>query len=140
VTIRTDKSTPSSKFLKLISNPKLSRSTASTIVQFRLTHILLNKYLKRIRMVDSTRCPACREDEESIEHFLLRCPSYAYERWTLTQHARKKRKALTLETILGDPEFILPLAAFTRVSGRFMQPGERNTTQSENSAQQGSQV
>ena len=36
-------------------------------------------YLKRIHKVDSTRCLACREDEESIKHFLLRCPSYAHE-------------------------------------------------------------
>jgi hypothetical protein len=31
----------------------------------------LNKYLKWIQRVDSSRCPACGADEETIEHFLL---------------------------------------------------------------------
>jgi hypothetical protein len=124
---------PLSKFLKTISNPKLSRTAASTITQFRLSHTPLNSYLKRIRKVDNARCPACGEDEESIEHFLLRRPSYAYERWDLTQHARKKHKALSLVTILGDPQFTMPLAAFIQATGRFTQPGERNITQNVNS-------
>lgn len=134
-TTRVDESMPLSKFLKTISNPKLSRTAASTITQFRLSHTPLNSYLKRICKVDNARCPACGEDEESIEHFLLRCPSYAYERWDLTQHARKKRKALLLETILGDPQFTMPLAAFIQATGRFTQPGERNITQNANSTQ-----
>ena len=102
-----DETTPSSRFLKLISNPKLSREAASKISQLRLKHFPLNGYLKRIRRVDSARCPACGEDTESIEHFLLRCPSYAHERWTLAHHARKKHKPLTIKTLVGDPEFIL---------------------------------
>ena len=44
VTTRVDVTIPSSKFLKSISNPKLSRTAASTIAQFRLMHIPLNGY------------------------------------------------------------------------------------------------
>ena len=44
-TARIDESTPSSKFLKSISNPKLSREAASRVAQLRLTHIPLNGYL-----------------------------------------------------------------------------------------------
>jgi len=79
---RINDTTPSSKFLKSISNHKLSRAMSSRIAQLRLLHILLNGYLKRIRKVDSARCPTCREDKENTEHFLLRCPSYVHERWT----------------------------------------------------------
>jgi len=75
-----DKSTPLSKFLKSISNPKLSRMEASRIAQIRLTHFPLNGYLKRVQKVNNTRCPACRADEETTEHFLLKCPSYTYKR------------------------------------------------------------
>jgi hypothetical protein len=75
-----DESTPSSKFLKSLSNPKLSRAAASAVAQLRLTHFLLNGYLKRIGRMDNARCLACREDEEDITHFLLRCRNYAYER------------------------------------------------------------
>ncbi len=90
----------------------MSRATASRIVQLRLSHIPLNGYLKRIHKVNSTRCPACGVDKENIKHFLLRCPNYVYERWTLTQHTRKKHKALSLKVLLEDPQFILPLAAY----------------------------
>ncbi len=79
---RINDTTPSSKFLKSISNCKLSRAMSSRIAQLRLLHVPLNGYLKRIRKVDSARCPACREDKENTEHFLLRCPSYVHERWT----------------------------------------------------------
>ncbi len=127
-----DDNTPSSKFLKAISNPKLSRVAASRIAQFRLTHAPLNSYLKRIGRVDSARCPACGEDEESIEHFLLRCPNYAHKRWPLLQHARKKRKALSLKISLGDPQFMILLAVYIQATGRFPKPGEHSTTQSVN--------
>jgi hypothetical protein len=72
-------------------------------VQLRLTHFLLNGYLKRIGRVDNARCPACGEDEEDITHYLLRCQNYVHKRWLLTQHAARKHKPLTLKTILGDP-------------------------------------
>ncbi len=112
----------------MISSPKLSRSVASRITQFRLTHIPLNRYLKRIRRVDNARCPACSKDEKNIEHFLLRCPSYAHERWTLSQHTRKRCEALTLKILLGDPQFTLLLAAYIHATERFSQPGEHSTT------------
>jgi hypothetical protein len=132
--LRIDESTPSGKFLKSISNPKLPKAAASKIAQLRLTHIPLNSYLKRIRKIDAARCPACGADEENIEHFLLRCPSYAHERWSLTQHARKRREALTLKMLLGNPQLTLPLAAYIQATGRFVKPGECNSIQGGNTA------
>ncbi len=132
---RIDDTTPSSKFLKSISNCKLSRAMSSRIVQLRLSHVPLNGYLKRIHKVDSARCPTCGEDEENTKHFLLRCPSYMHKRWTLIQHARKTCKALTLKILLGDPQFMLPLAAYIQATGRFMQQGEQTETQDRNTVQ-----
>jgi hypothetical protein len=105
--VRIDDTIPSSRFLKAISNPKLPREEASSITQLRLRHIPLNGYLKQICKVNSARCPACREDEEDIEHFLLRCPKYAYKRWNLARLTIKKHKPLTSETILEDRDFVL---------------------------------
>ena len=127
----------STQFLKAISNPKLSRDMASKIAQLRLTHIPLNSYLKRIRRVDSARCPACGADEENITHYLLNCPSYAHERWALAQHARKERKAITVKVLLGDPKFILPLAAYIQAMGRFKQHGEQSNRLNSNTMQSG---
>jgi hypothetical protein len=135
VTALIDESTPLSKFLKTMSNPKLSRAAASAAAQLRLTHFPLNSYLKRIGRVDNTRCPACREDEEDITHYLLRCQNYTHERWLLTQHTARKCKPLTLKTILGDPQFILPLAAYIHATGRFTRTSECNANQNSNTVQ-----
>ena len=75
-----DNSTPSNKFLKAISATSITCSTTSLISQLRLTYIPLNSYLKWFKRVDNARCPACRADKETIEHFLLFCLNYAYER------------------------------------------------------------
>jgi hypothetical protein len=108
---------------------------ASKIMQLRLTHIPLNIYLKRICKVNSSRCPVCSEDKKSIMHFLLKCPGYAHKRWTLTELARKKWKALSTQLLLGDLQFILPLATYIHTIGRFMQSDKYDTIQSGNTAQ-----
>ena len=116
---RSDNSTPSAKFLKTISNAKLSRNAASQIAQLRLQHFPLNGYLFKIKRTDKANCPACGEDDESITHYLLTCPSYAHERWALTQQARKSRKNMTVEALLGEPELAIPLANYIGSTGRF---------------------
>ena len=122
--IRIDKSTPSAKFLKTISNLKLTRNAASQIAQLRLQHFPLNGYLFKINRVDRANCPACGEDDENTTHFLLRCPSYAHERWALAQQARKHRKSMTVEALLGEPELAIPLANYIQSTGR-LQIGEQ---------------
>src|SRR5205807_6115141 len=83
-----DASTPSAKFLKTISNPKLSQEGASRIVQLRLQHILLNGYLHRFRRTDKANCPACSHKKEMTAHFLLQCVKYDHERWALAQQVK----------------------------------------------------
>ena len=132
-TRKMDSTTPSTKFLKTISNTKLSRVDASRIAQLRLQHIPLNKYLHRFKRTDKANCPACGEENETIAHFLLHCTKYAYERWALTQQVKKRRKALTIEALLGDPELAIPLANYMDSTGRFKTKiGEQNQTQNGN--------
>ena len=78
-----DRSSPSKKILKIISNPKLPRQESSIISQLCITHIPLNSYLFCFKHVDNPRCPACGEEQKTIEYFLLHCPAYAHERWVL---------------------------------------------------------
>ena len=116
---RIDNSTPSVKFLKSISNPKLSRKASSQIAQLRMQHFPLNGYLHKIKRVDKANCPVCGADT------LPTSQSYAHERWTLAQQARKIKKCLTIETLLGEPELATPLANFIESTGRFRtNPGE----------------
>jgi ribonuclease HI/exonuclease III len=130
-----DSSTPSKKFLNAISHAELSREAASRIAQLRLTHAPVNQFLKRIKKVDSSRCPACGAEEETIGHFLLFCPNYAYERWALAQKANKLHKHLSLETLLGIPDMVVPLAKYVEATGRFKSNAETTmqptTTQSD---------
>jgi len=118
-------STPSNKFLNAISLDKITRSTASLISQLRLTHTPLNSYLKRFKRIDSTRCPACRADKETIEHFLLFCLVYAYERWALACQVKKQRKTISIISLLGDPKLVIPLGNFINTTQRFMSCSEQ---------------
>lgn len=107
-----DASTPSKKFLQAISKKDLSYKAVSCIAQFRLAHMPVNQYLKWIGKVDSVGCSACGTEEETMEHFLLSCPSYTHERWALEQQAKKVQKQLSLGTLLGEPDMITPLANY----------------------------
>jgi len=118
-TIKIDSTTPSAKLLKTLSYKKLSREAASRLAQLRLQHFPLNKYLHRFKRTDKANCPACGEDKETIAHFLLHCTKYAFERWALAQQVKKRKKDLTIETLLGDPELALPLANYIDSTGRF---------------------
>ena len=125
---RTDKSTPSARFINAISSSKINRETASRIAQLKLTHMPLNTYLKRIGRATSTRCPACGAEEETIDHFLLDCPNYAYERWALNRQAIKIGKQLTRETIMGEQGMLEALARYIEATHRFAQNGEQTHT------------
>ena len=121
---RFNEATPSRKFLKTISQSELSREDASRISQLRIAHAPVNQYLNRIGRASSARCPACGDESESVEHLLLRCPNYAHKRWELDRQAKKIRKTLTLETILGRPEMAIPLAKYIKATRRFQQSQE----------------
>ena len=127
-----DVTSPSTKFLNTISNPNLSREAASRIAQFRLQHVPLNSYLHQFKRTDKANCPACGAIDESIAHFFLQCPSYAFERWTLERHVQKKKKSFTLETLLGDPDLAIPISSYIDGTGRFkLITGEHAQTQSD---------
>ena len=117
--IKIDKNTPLAQLLRSISKTDLPRRSASLITQLRLQHVPLNAYLNRFKLVDSARCPACGAGSETVSHFLLVCPSYAHKRWALERSLRRKKKALTLETLLGDTEAISPLISYINASHRF---------------------
>jgi hypothetical protein len=79
----------------------------------------LNGYLARFKRIDSDRCPACGDPDESVEHYLIQCPGYAHERWALAHAVRKKNKHTIAETLLGDPGLKVPLANFINATHLF---------------------
>jgi hypothetical protein len=70
---------PSKKFLKMISQSELSHEDSSRIMQLKLMHAPVNQYLNCIDRANSTRCPACGNESETVEHFLLQCPNYVHK-------------------------------------------------------------
>jgi ribonuclease HI/exonuclease III len=111
-----DPNTPSKKFAELISNSKLDRQVSSIISQLRTSHVPLNNYLFRFKRVDNPRCPACGEDSETVEHYLLKCPTYAHERWALEKSLKSKP---TIKTLLGDRTATVALAKYIKATHRF---------------------
>ena len=117
--LKMDNRTPSAQLLRSISITDISRRSASLITQMHITHVPLNKFLARINKVDTAQCPACGASSETIAHFLLECPGYAHERWTLEARLTKKGRAMTVEDILGNMDTMIPLVNFIEASHRF---------------------
>jgi predicted amino acid racemase len=122
-------------FHMLYTSPSRSRrifalrncSWPRLIFQLRVGHAPLNGYLYRFHKVDSARCPACGEVSETTEHFILRCPKYAHERWALQQHFRDN--APKLEDVLSNTKAAIPLINYVETTGRFAesQPEDRHS-------------
>jgi hypothetical protein len=110
--------TPSSqKFLSYISNKEILRKSTSRIFQLRVGHAPLNQYLHRFKRVDSPHCPACGHFKETLEHFLLFCPSYEHERWLIKNAIGGYLPKIA--RLLTDPKLLRPLANFIEASGRY---------------------
>ena len=107
----------SQKYLKYISNGKISRKTASAIFQLRVGHTPLNEYLHIFKKVDSAQCPACGHPKETPEHYLLQCPSYAHERWPIIRQMGGRPPKIT--QLLSNPKLLAPLANYMEATGRF---------------------
>jgi len=118
-----DDSLPSQKFLKLISVPELSRKGASWLFQLRSSHIPLNVYLHRFKRTDNAQCPASGHHAETLQHFLLDCPAYTYERWPLM--AGKSPSNWEYAKMLGNPKNAIPIMMYIQATGRFMQEVSR---------------
>ena len=118
-----DPTVPSLKFLKLTSAPDISRQGASWLFQLRVGHIPLNAYLYRFKRMAHPNCPACGQEIESTQHFVLDCPKYAYERWTLL--AGKNQKNRDFANLIGQEDNALSLTAYIQAMGRFRATGQR---------------
>ena len=112
-----DNRTPSKAFLSTISNSKIT----SLLSQLRIGHIPLNGYLYKFKLVDSPRYLARGAAMETIQHFLLTCPSYAYERWPLKQ---KLRKTPTVKDLLANQKLTLHLLNYIDATRSFNHNGE----------------
>ena len=112
-----DSSLPSRRFIKLISNTKITRADASKMFQLRTGHIPLNAYLFRFKKKENPKCPACGARKEMPQHFLLECPAYAYERRKLGP--KKGEMERKFAEIISSGRSIVALAHYMKATGRF---------------------
>jgi hypothetical protein len=66
-----DPKTPSTKYIDLVM--PLPRKLASVLSQLRMGHTPLAKHLHHIGKADSPTCPACQQDDETVQHLMLHC-------------------------------------------------------------------
>ncbi|EIW59062.1 uncharacterized protein TRAVEDRAFT_122293 [Trametes versicolor FP-101664 SS1] len=69
---------PSKKYGALIAD--LPRRHANLLIQFRTNHVPLQAYMERIGKASSATCPTCGEAPETVQHYLLACPTYSLHR------------------------------------------------------------
>ena len=81
-----------------------NRSVETAMTRLRLGHVGLNHHLNKFNMADSPLCETCREPE-TVEHFLLKCRRYSYQRTRLeTALNRLKITNPRISTLLGGGE------------------------------------
>ncbi|KDR70527.1 hypothetical protein GALMADRAFT_37353, partial [Galerina marginata CBS 339.88] len=86
------------------------------IYQLRTGHAPLAKHLHRIGKIDSPQCPCCRQEEETVHHFLIRCPAHRAARSTMIREAG--RAAASMTELLSQPKLLPALFKFIAKSGR----------------------
>ena len=111
-----DPSLPLPKFLKLTSNPEISRKGASQLYQTRTGHFPLNAYLHRFKRTESASCSACGHSNETPQHFILNCLAYAHERWLLISGKSQKNREYT--AIIGKTKNVIELIVYIQATGR----------------------
>lgn len=110
-----DPSLPSDRFAQLTA--KLPRKHAALLLQLRTGHIPLHYHLHRIGVTPSPLCPACDEQPETVDHYLLRCPAYERHRLALTYELG--RTARSIPNLLSNASTIRPLFRYIHATGRF---------------------
>ncbi|CUA75215.1 putative RNA-directed DNA polymerase from transposon BS [Rhizoctonia solani] len=95
----------------------LTRSRATLLFRLTTGHIQLRQHLFRLKLVDSPKCEHCRDESETVTHYLFRCPQYAKQRW---EHLASRGTAFLRPAFLLHASCALePLFDYVKDTGRF---------------------
>ena len=106
---------PSNSFHKLVAN--LDRTQTSILMQLRMEHVPLNKYLHRINKIDSPNCLTFQQGKESVHHYLFDCMTWKHERWFMGQ--KLGRAAKSADHMLNTCKGVQELLKFIGHTSRF---------------------
>ncbi|KAF9806675.1 hypothetical protein IEO21_08593 [Rhodonia placenta] len=105
-------------------DPTLPSKHTSLLIQLRSGHAPLNRHLYRLGKSDSARC-SCGTDDETVPHYILRCPNWKRARAPLRRAFPPS--SLQLRTLLNDREALPFLFDYIKMTGRFAAGGnDRN--------------
>ena len=106
---------PSTHFQKAVA--KLPKRHTSILFQLRTGHVPLNKHLHRISKADQPYCPHCPCQQETVLHFLLKCPHCEIHCAQLRH--KLQQKARNIACLLADPKCLKSTLSFIHATGRF---------------------
>ncbi|KAI0722061.1 hypothetical protein C8Q72DRAFT_787603 [Fomitopsis betulina] len=106
---------PSKAYCKLAE--RLPRHQASILIQLCTEHVLLQKYLHRIKKADSPICEQCSMVPETVYHYLHECLVYEEQREQLDGDAGEA--AMQLQTLLNTPRMMKHLFQYIHSTRQF---------------------
>jgi hypothetical protein len=110
-----DPTMPSAAFAKITKD--MPRKQASLLIQLRTGHIALNKYMYKIGKTSSPTCTQCQSTQETVHHYLFRCPAFNEQRKRMEK--RLKRGASSIKTLLGGHKAMKHLFRYIHDTRRF---------------------
>lgn len=72
-----------------VNRAGMGRRREEVIMRLRLGHCTLNKSLKLVGKHQTGLCERCQEEEESVDHVLLRCRAYGAQREVMRNSLRE---------------------------------------------------
>ena len=97
----------------------LPRVHTSILIQLRTGHIPLQAHLYRIQRADTPTCPTCHNHPETVEHYLLHCPTYDEQR-KVVRH-KLGPGATSIKRLLATRRYLPALMVYIRDTARFQQ-------------------
>ena len=93
-----------------------SKQQVATLVRLRTSHVSLNEYLHRFGHKEQPTCE-CGEENENVEHFLLKCKKYTSQRAKLVEEAGAG--GMRVEKLLGNVKYVKFALEYIRETNRF---------------------
>jgi hypothetical protein len=110
-----DPTMPSAAFARITKD--MPRRHASLLIQLRTGHVALNKYMHRIGKTSSPICNQCQSAQETVHHYLFRCPAFKEQRKIMKE--RLKRGANSIRMLLGGHKAMKHLFRYILDTKRF---------------------
>jgi hypothetical protein len=110
-----DPTMPSAAFARITKD--MTRRHASLLIQLRIGHVALNKYMHKIGKTSSPICTQCQSAQETVHHYLFQCPAFNEQRKIMEK--RLKRGANSIRTLLGGHKAMKHLFQYIHDTKRF---------------------